>query len=266
MPSIGAAGELFRYDFSRNDALSYKISINSKIEFSELGGLAQLLNINKINHNVYIDTDLEVESIDSDGNALIKAVFRKISMIAIIGDSVFTDDGSNWGALKTGSEYKFTMAPNGEIIDAYGQDSLMTRQGGQLLQRFFPVFPENAVEPGHTWSDSLNFEVEMSGNQPVEVLSQIAYYYIGNENGGDSSWHYFEFSINGSSLNQKSIVLSGEGFFYFDINRGKIIENSGDLAIDALLDLAAFGLPAGLGSGVPASIQSEIEIKLNDND
>jgi len=254
------AGETFRYKYKADEILPYTITIDSDLEIRELGSLAQLLNLDKMKHNANIKIDLMIKSINKEGLTTIRAVFRHISIVMIAGDSVFTDNGDSWGALKPGSSYEYTVSPRGEIIAFAGSDSAAARQGKDMIQRFFPVFPEQAIDPDYQWTDSLNYEIEMPGETPSEILARMIYTYIGKEN---KNIHIFIFSANGASSGEESIRLSGEGRFNFENSSGRLLENSGDFVIDADVNLAAFGLPSGLGS-VPVNIKSKIDIKLND--
>lgn len=268
--AITDASEKFRYNFEENDTLIYTVNINNEFNFPGLGNLASLLNLEGMSQHIDIIVEISVETINSDASANIKAVFRKISMVTITGDRIFTDDGSSWGAVKPGSEYKLVIAPDGRIIDYSGPDSIKAKQGIQIVQRFFPVFPESPIENGHQWTDSLNFELKLPGGKPAEILSQIAYSYIGIDletgKGVDNNEknHRFDFNINTVSNDTSHLQLSGKGYFYFDNYAGRIVETSGDYTIDALIDLATFGLPEGLGNGVPVNIKSEVRIKLKD--
>jgi len=260
--STSTAEELFRYSFSENDTLNYSIDITSKIKFGEFESLARLLNIDNFTHSVNMDVALMTESLHSDNSAIVKAVFRKISLVIIAGDSVFTDDGSNWGAVKPGSEYKFEITPKGEITDFNGPDSITARQGIQMIQRFFPVFPEDAVSEGYRWNDSVSFEIGMPENEPVEMLSQMTYLYDGKGSYNDMSVHNFKFTANGVS-GDSSVELSGEGLFNFNKAHGRIVNNSADFLINANVDPSVFGLPVKIESGIPISLESKVEIKLN---
>jgi len=195
--SASMADELFRYNFSENDTLNYSINIVSKIKFGEFENLARLLNIDNMTHSLNMDAVLTTESIYSDNSAVVKAIFRKISSVLITGDKVSTDDGSNWGSIKPGSEYSFVITPEGEITDFYGPDTIMTQQGIQMIQRFFPVFPESAVSEGFSWNDSVIIEIEMPGKEPVEILSQMTYLYDGKGSYENIDVHNFEFTSNG---------------------------------------------------------------------
>ncbi len=258
--SAAYAGETFRYKYKVNEILPYTITIDSYLEIHELGSLAELLNLDKMKHNVNIQVDLITKSVGSDGLATIEAVFRKISIVIVAGDSAFTDNGEKWGALKPGSSYDYTVSPRGKIVAFTGGDSVAARQGKEMIQRFFPVLPEKAIGTQYKWTDSLNYEIEMPGEMPSEILARMNYTYVDKEN---KNSHKFIFSADGASSGEENIRLTGEGFFYLENSAGRLLENTGDFVIDADVNLAAFGLPSGLGS-VPVNIKSKIDIKLND--
>lgn len=255
------ATEKFRYKFAKGDSIDYSISIDSRFYFPELGGLASLLNLEGTSQNIEIMTELAIDSVDVDGRASVRAVFRNISMVAVAGDSVFTDDGSSWGAINPGSEYNLIIDPDGEIIDAIGPDSVAVRQGVELMQRLFTVFPDVAIEEGYRWSDSLTFDVEVAQGKSVEISCQITYIYVGKDSDLGGIRHRFDYTVGGVSDDGGDLRLTGDGFFYFDENGGRITENSGAYNIDALIGLAAFGLPQGFGNGIRVNIKSDVLIK-----
>lgn len=259
-----AAGEKFRYIFSENDTLDYTIKINSRIEFKEHKSLAQLFNLDNMTHDVNIKIELITESVTADKNASIKAIFRQISSVMIAGDSVFIDDGSKWGALKPGSEYVFIITPRGEIIDFYGEDTTVARQGMKTIKLFFPTFPKDAINENYSWDDSLNFEFQTQKNKLTEIHSQIAYVYkgIGADNFNNS--YHFGFTADGIS-SDKLVSINGDAEFYINKTNSWIIQSSGDFNIDALLSLSDFGFSEGIGSNIPINIQSKLEIEPDEN-
>ena len=257
--SPASAGTAFRYDYKENKTLHYKVMINSKIKFEELGSLAQLLNLDNVANNVEMLVDLNVITAGSTGTALINVEFKKISMVTVAGDSVFTDNGSNWGAIKPGSLYSIEVNRYGEIMNDEQIDSLGGKQAVQLVQRFFPQFPDSEIEPGYEWSDSLDFDLQMPGDKPTEIQSQMTYLYVNKEldNG-----YRFDYEASGVSHDIRKIDLSGDGHINFDNKEGRLKENSGNFKIDAQLELSSLGFPQGLGT-IPVHIESTIEIKLN---
>lgn len=265
--AVTDASEKFRYNFKENDTLIYAVNINNKFNFPGLGSLASLLNLEGMSQHIDIVVEVLVETVNSDVSADIKVVFGKISMVTITGDRIFTDDGSSWGAVKPGSEYRLVIAPDGRIINYSGPDSITAKQAIQMVQSFFPVFPKSAIENGHQWTDSLNFELELPEKKSAEILSQIAYSYSGTEpKDADikKKNHRFDYNINSVSNDTSYLHLSGKGYFYFDNNKGRITESSGDYITNGLVDLAIFGLPVGLGDGVLVNVKSEVRIKLQD--
>ncbi|MCD6161800.1 MAG: hypothetical protein J7K40_05230 [candidate division Zixibacteria bacterium] len=261
---ISDADEKFRYNFTENDTSNYTIKIDSRIEFTEHKSLAQLFNIDNITHNIIIKIELITESVMPDKNAKIKAVFRKISAVMIAGDSVFVDDGSNWGAAKPGSEYVFIITPRGEIVDFFGKDTTAAQQGALTTKLFFPTYPDDAINEGYNWDDSLSFKFEMQKNKLTEIQSQFEYLYNSKGIGEYDNYYHFSFTIDGLSTD-KLISLNGGGEFYTDNANKRIIKNSGDFDIDAFLSLSAFGFPEGIGNDIPVNIQSKIEIELDED-
>lgn len=260
--SAASAQNKFRYEFKENTMLHYIMMVNSNIKFEELGSLAQLLNLDNVTNNVEMYVDINVISVGSSGTALVKVNFRKISMVTVAGDSVFTDDGSNWGAIKPGSVYDVEISKYGQILGGAQIDSAGGRQAIQLVQRFFPQFPEQEIDFGHEWSDSLNFELQMPGESATEIQSQMTYLYVSKEPDGS---YRFDYEASGSSQDAHQIALKGCGNVIFDNNGGRLSENNGGFNIDAQLNLASLGFPSGLGF-IPVHIESTIEIKLKNEE
>ena len=102
----------------------------------------------------------------------------------------------------------------------------------------------------------------MPGKKLTEIQSQVTYLYDGMIDAGND-YYQFKSKIDGNSIDN-TVELSGDGYLYFDKSKGRIIKNSGDFIISAVIDLMAFGLPSGLGRGVPVDIDSKIEIELKD--
>jgi hypothetical protein len=59
--------------------------------------------------------------------------------------------------------------------------------------------------------------------------------------------------------------LGGDGYLYFDQVGSYVRHNSASIDMSALIDLAVFGLPAGLGRGTPVEINSAIELRLGND-
>lgn len=259
LSSVASAGTKFRYNYQEGTTLRYQVMINSKIKFEQLGSLAQLLNLDNVSNNVEMYVDLNVITVGSEGTALVNVEFSKISMVTVAGDSVFTDNGSNWGAIKPGSMYSIEINKNGEIMNDDQIDSLGGRQAVQLVQRFFPQFPDSEIEPGYEWSDSLDFDLQMPGEKTTEIQSQMSYLYVNKIVGNG---YQFDYQASGKSHDARKIDLQGDGNINFDNKEGQLDENSGNFQIDALLELSSLGFPQGLGT-IPVHIDSNIEIKLN---
>jgi hypothetical protein len=258
------ASEVFRYDFAGNDTLHYAVSIDSDLQFHELGSLAELLKIDKIKHNIEMDVDLSRVSSGPDGNAIVRLVFKRISMIMIAGDSVFVDNGENWGVVKPGSRYDIEITPRGYLVRLVSKDTTGSRQVLQMVQRFFPVMPEAAIDSGYTWADSVNFDIELP-NQPLQtIFTGISYSYNGNDLNTESGLYKFDYKASGKSEGEDQIDLAGEGSIDFNNGEERLQENSGQFALSADVSLAIFGLPAGMGT-TPVDIDSKIKIHLNDD-
>jgi hypothetical protein len=153
------ASQEFKYNFIENDTFVYTVKISNRFDFPGLGNLTALLNLEGMSQHINIIIEVSVENINPDTSANIKAVFRKIVMTTVMGNRVFTDDGSSWGALKPGSEYRIVIAPDGRVMDLSGTDSVATEQETQMVQGFFPVFPKRGIEKGYRWTDSLNIKI-----------------------------------------------------------------------------------------------------------
>ena len=256
--------ETFRYRFSQGDSLPFGVSINSKLSFRNLGSLAQLLNLEEITHSAYLGGEMYVTEADPDGGASLDVEFQKVSIIMVAGDSVYTDNGSSWGAIAPGSRYGFDISDLGEMTDFFGPDTMIARQGSEIFQRFFPVFPADDIETGYQWQDSLQFALQLQGMEPISIFAQISYSYAGPESANGSQYQRIEYIISGSSFDKSDLQLDGDGYLYFDQAAAYVRYNSADIDMSALIDLAVFGLPAGMGRGTPVEIKSAIELKLGD--
>lgn len=254
------AGEVFRYRFEKGDSLDYRIIIKSDLTFPELGNLVQLVNLDRLTHEVELDVSLVAVSFIPGDKAVIKVVFSRISSVTVAGDSAYVDQRSDWGKIKTGSEYIVGVSDRGEIKYLGRSDSVRAGQVIQTMQRFFPVFPRESIELYHSWRDSVNFELEMPDQVPEEILSSMLYTYYGLSDGSGSA--EFGFRAEGRSLEPGTIRLNGDGVIGFDNRQGKLLANDGDFVIDADVNLSVFGLPAALGT-TRVHIESEIELELN---
>jgi hypothetical protein len=256
------AKDLFRYNYAKGDTLSYAISIISDLRFNELGNLAALLNIEKIMHNVEMDVDLIGKAVKSNGNFQIKVLFKRISMVMIAGDSVYVDNGENWGAIKPGSAYEIELTSRGRYVGVNSGDTVGARQVVQMVQRFFPVMPDKSIDPNYSWSDSVSFEVELPNQPPAMIFTNMTYDYTGSVVDNNQGHANFNYDATGNSNSEDQITLAGNGDLTFDNKRGRVVDNNGQFVLDAEVNLSMFGLPAGMGS-TPVNIDSQIKIKLN---
>jgi len=254
--------ETFRYQFAQGDSLPFELSLNSQLSFKNLGSLAQLLNMEGLSHNAYLGGEMYITEAEPEVGASIDVEFQNVSIVMIAGDSVYIDNGSSWGAIRPGSRYGFDISELGEITDFYGPDTLIANQGSRIFQRFFPVFPVEDIGIGYQWQDSLQFDLQLRGMEPITIFARIDYTFAGSDSIGYNICQRFDFTISGSSFDKSDLQLSGNGFFYFDRAAGYVRQNNARLEISALVDLAAFGMPAGLGRGAPVEIDSELKLRL----
>jgi hypothetical protein len=129
-----AASETFRYQFNQGDSLPFVLSMDSKLSFKNLGSLAQLLNLEEITHSAYLGGEMYVTEADPDDGASLDVEFQQVSIVMVAGDSVYTDNGSSWGAIGPGSRYGFDISEIGEMTDFYGPDTLIARQGAEIFR------------------------------------------------------------------------------------------------------------------------------------
>jgi hypothetical protein len=193
-----AASETFRYQFNQGDSLPFSLTLDSKMNFKNLGNLAQLLNLEDITHNAYIGGEMYVTEADPDDGASLDVEFQQVSIVMVAGDSVYTDNGSSWGAIGPGSRYGFDISELGEMTDFYGPDTLIARQGSEIFQRFFPVFPQEDIGIGYQWQDSLQFDLQLQGIEPISIFAEIDYSYMGPESVNGKQYQRFEYEISGS--------------------------------------------------------------------
>ena len=259
--TAGSAAEKFRYKFSLGDTLDYAVGINSDIKFPGQGGFTAMLGLDNLIHSADLDIELAVDSTAGDGDMLVKMLFKKVSIVIIAGDSVFTDNGAGWGGLRQGDFFRFIISPRGKINCLPGPDSTASRRAAEMLQRFFPLYPEAPIDTGYTWNDSVTFGLEMPGGKQTEIQSQIDYHYAGNVVSKDAM--HLDFSVAGSS-GDSTVDFSGRGDYYFDNINGYVTENAGKYSIRAEIPLSALGFPQGIKGGISADIKSDMRIKLTD--
>ena len=256
------AGELFRYDFNQDDTLHYNLVIESDLQFPELGNLAQLLNLETIKNNFDMAVELAVKSFHKDEGALFDAIFTSINSVTILGDSAYVDRSSGWGKVRPGSKYEIFMTPRGEMELMSRSKIVAGKQVVDMMQRFMPIYPQQAIEVNHNWSDTLGFDLELP-NQPMQSISTvISYSYAGKDD--DSKLHRFGYQIYNVLDDSEMVKLNGNGQMQFDNSEGRLISNVGFITIDAEISLAAFGLPEALGT-TSVHIDSQIKLEFIDD-
>jgi hypothetical protein len=258
--SPASGGQIFRYRFAAAETLRYRFTLDSQLKLLEYQNLARMFNIDKLRHNVQIDLEL-IPMGNESGKVSVTATIDRVSSVLIAGDSVYVNDGSTWGELQPGSRYHFKITPRGEISDFQGPDTAMSEQEIQLIQQFFPVFPDKGITEEASWSDSSSLIFVKPDGQPVQLGAYRYDRYIGAEAKSKADIHDFKFRINGIA-DDSTITLGGEGDFVFDNGRGRLIETSAFLNTETAIDPAAFGLPSGLGSGVPVEIKSNLTVMI----
>jgi hypothetical protein len=209
-----------------------------------------------------MNVDLIGTAVKSNGNFQIKVLFKRISMIMIAGDSVYIDNGENWGAVKPGSAYEIELTPRGQYVGVNSGDTVGARQVVQMVQRFFPVMPDKSIDPNYSWSDSVSFEIELPNQPPVMIFTNMTYGYTGLDSDDNQGHANFIYDATGNSNSEDQITLTGNGDLTFDNRRGRVVDNNGQFVLDAEVSLSMFGLPAGMGA-TPVNIDSQIKIKLN---
>jgi len=260
--AIGSSAERINYRFSDKDTLSYTLSADSRVDLNKLGAIAAILQITNLSQNTYIAADLTREAAGKSGDSSIKALFRQVSLVMIKNDSVTTSNGSNWGGIKPGGIHRFTMAANGKIQPTAAKIGQLNSSMIALWQFLFPLFPDHPIETESNWVDTIKFPLQMAGVAPTEVVCKLTYTYIGKDTKEASSAQKINYSLEGSSPQNKNLHISGVGHIRFDNKKGRLLENNCDFEMQGMVDLTTMGLPAELNSSLPLLIKSKATAKL----
>lgn len=260
--AISVSAERFNYVFVDKDTLSYTLTADSRVDLNRLGAIAAILQITNLSQNTYIAADLTRESADKSGDNSLKALFRQVSLVMIKNDSITTSNGSNWGGIKPGAIHRFTIGPNGKIRPLVSKNGQLNAGMIALWQFLFPIFPSHAIDKENSWSDTIKFPLQMSGVAPSDVICKINYTYIGKDTKAPGSVERFDYTLEGSSPQNKNLHISGVGHIRFDRQKGQLLENSCDFDMQGMVDLTTMGLPAELNSSLPILIKSKATAKL----
>lgn len=256
--SQSIAGEVFRYKFI-NDFTRFNLMIESNLQFPQLEGLAQLLNIDSLKNEFDMDIDMQVKTRQGEGSAIEKIKFTRINSKLIVGDSVFTDDLAGWGNVNTGSEFMILISSQGEIKLLNKVNIKAGNQVVDMIQRFMPVFPDKSIKEEYTWSDTIGFDLELPEQEVKQIETVVEYTYLNNDK--TKNVQRFEYMLYNAPDDSSSIILSGSGYLIFSNEKGVILENNGNITIDTEINLSMFGLPEMLGA-TPVHIDSEIKLGL----
>jgi hypothetical protein len=259
---VMAEAEKFKYAFAKNDTLTYTINANSHVDLSKVATIATVLQITNLSQNTYLGADLTVESLGKDGEAAIKSLFRQVSLVMIKNDSIQTSNGSNWGGLKQGTIHNFRINPAGEIQSAATRPGTFDSQMITFWQMVLPAIPARSLDKGESWIDSVSFPLEISGMVPARVVCKMNYTYAGRDATPGKGHDRFDYTIEGSSAQNRNLHILGKGYFQFDKSAGRLLTNNCDFEMQGMIDLAQLGLPAELNASLPLAVKTQAIIKL----
>jgi hypothetical protein len=260
------SAERISYTFSEKDTLSYTLSADSHVDLQKLGAIAAILQITNLSQNTYIAADLTREAANKNGDSSLKALFRQVSLVMIKNDSVTTSNGSSWGGIRPGSIHRFGLATNGKVSPIPGKTGQLNASAIALWQFLFPLFPAKSIDKEDTWADTIKFPLQISGMAPSEVVCKINYTYVGKDSKSPAGVDRVDYTLEGNSLQNKNLRISGVGFIRFNKTKGQLIENNCDFDMQGMVDLTTLGLPAELNSSLPILIKSKASAKLQNAD
>jgi hypothetical protein len=260
--TISVSAEQFGYAFSDKDTLSYTLSADSRVDLTKLGVIATILQITNLSQNTYIAADITRESVSKSGVNSIKALFRQVSLVMIKNDSISTSDGSNWGEIKPGAIHRFSITADGDIQKAPSDGGQLNSSMIAFWQFLFPKFAGASIEKGSIWVDTIKFPLQMAGVAPTEVLCRLIFTSAGKDTKAAGSVAKIDYTLEGSSAQNKNLYISGVGYIRFDRKKGRLLENSCDFEMRGMIDLTTMGLPAELNSSLPLLIKSKATAKL----
>jgi hypothetical protein len=251
-----ALAEKFRYNYTQDDTLNYSLSADGQLDLSKVAAMAAMLQLSNLSENIFLNTELSAISVTKDGDAAIRAVNKKLSVVMIKNDSLRKVDNADLGYLKPGTTFNFKINPEGKITPVSGKGGYTDKSILGIWQTLLPAFPSQSIESGHRWVDSASYQAGYSGTTPVNVVCQINYTYIGADR--------FDYIIEGKSPQNASLHLAGNGYFTFDKKRGRLITNTCDLELKGFIDVTQFGLPKDLAANLPLAIKAQVIFKLLD--
>ena len=261
-----AMAEKFKYVFNKSDTLSYTVAANSHVDLTKIGAIAAVFQITNLSQNTFLGVDLTVESLTKNSEATIKALFKQVSLVMIKNDSVMTSDGSNWGGLKQGTIHNFAINPEGRIQPLAAKSGAVNPDMLILWQILLPQLPTRSINKGESWVDSVVFPLAITGMPPARVVCKMNYTYFGNESNNSKRFDRFDYTIEGTSAQNKSIHISGKGLVQFDNETGKLFANNCEFEMQGAIDLALLGLPAELNASLPLTVKTQATVKLqNEN-
>ncbi len=260
------------YKFTKNEVDKYKLSMNMTMNMPGLPD-GKPLNMN-------MDMTLRQRTLEvfPDGSARVRASYAF--------DRV-TGPGMDNAKAKMPQQTTvvMTMGPDGRVSNIEGLDKLMAGAGipgmdmGQLsnMMGMNAMFPENPVDTGYTWSQSIpvpfmgtDATINSSVISVGEKIWSIPTVKIGQDFAmtGDigKMMQSISSSIGGSGSNQQmlssvtgNVAMNGKMEFDFANSIGKILKGKGDMA-----GTVSMHIPGSSGSaGMDMTMQMNMRISMS---
>jgi hypothetical protein len=249
-----AFAEKFQYRYAGGDMASYSMTANGQLDLSKIAAIAAMLQITNLSENIYLVTELSAQTAAKDGSAEMKAINKQLSVVMIKNDSLRKIDNADWSYLKPGTTFNFNIDPAGRITPIKSKGVYTDKSILGVWQMLLPSFPAGSIDAGLSWTDSVVYQAGYKGTTPVNLLCHINYTYTGGDR--------FDYTLDGKSVQNANLHLSGKGHFTFDKMRGLLTANTCDLDLRGFVDLTQFGISSDLAANFPLAVKAQVVFKL----
>ncbi len=253
----------FSYTFTPGERLVYRLE--SRVDGSGLDALSSA----PISIDMMSELSLETESVDADGNALMRLTFDSVSVNGDFMESPYQlmQDGNNTflanggrtqidtaqglGSIQGVPQLEFfkepvvmKIAPNGQVLELSGGQDL-----GSMLTAMPAVsaleFPEGDLQQGYQWESRIKLPVPGFGTAADAriVNTLMGYQYLDDQLCAVIRQEFISHQDDGTLDSPKSVFgeamqfslgtfdLQGENVVYFDVNVGRLVYCEMDLQL-----------------------------------
>jgi hypothetical protein len=254
----------FSYTYTVGEKLRYRL--DTRIDGSGLDSLSSMPITLDLSSNLSLTT----ESVDTEGNAVIRLAFDSVSMNGEFmenpyqlmqdgndtylseGNRTHIDTAQNIGSIQGIPQLKFfkepvimTVAPNGQVLKLSGGSDL-----GSMLTAVPAVsaleFPDGELEQGHQWESRISLPVPAFGTAAAAriVNTLLGYQYLDDQLCAVVHQEFISHQDDGTLDSPESVFgealqfslatfdLRGENLVYFDVNVGRLVFCEMDLRLD----------------------------------